>query len=78
MEGHDLRDGEHALIADDPAGLAERFALLDASLRGDRRLAESLVAAGYAFARQLFWPRIGEQLAATYSDWVEARATKPS
>jgi hypothetical protein len=36
------------------------------------------VAAGYAFARELFWPQIGERLAATYSDWVEARATSPS
>ena len=53
VEGYDLHDGEHALIADDPLGLAERFALLDASLRGDRRLAGSLVAAGYAFAREL-------------------------
>lgn len=78
VEGHDLRDGEHALIADDAAGLAERFALLNASLRGDGRLAGSLVDAGYEYARGLFWPRIGERLAATYSQWAEARATSPS
>jgi glycosyltransferase involved in cell wall biosynthesis len=84
VEGHELRDGEHALIADDPAGLAERFALLDASLRGDRRLAGALVAAGYEYARGLFWPAIGEGLAAAYEGWVEGgpprseRATSPS
>jgi glycosyltransferase involved in cell wall biosynthesis len=78
VEGHDVRDGEHALIADDPVGLAERFALLDASLRGDRRLAASLVSAGFAYARELFWPSIGERLASTYEEWVEARATSPS
>jgi hypothetical protein len=78
VEGYDLRDGEHALIADDAAGLTERFALLDASLRGDRRLAGSLVTAGYDFARDLFWPRLGERLATAYSGWAEARATSPS
>jgi polysaccharide biosynthesis protein PslH len=81
IEGHDLRDGEQALIADDPAGLAERFALLDASLRGDRRLAGALVAAGYEYARGLFWPDIGERLARTYEGWADsrsARATRPS
>ncbi len=77
-EGHDLRDGEHALIADDPAGLTERLALLNASLRGDRRLAGALVDAGYDYARELFWPRIGERLAGAYSEWAEARATSPS
>jgi glycosyltransferase involved in cell wall biosynthesis len=71
VEGYDLRDGEQALIADDPAGMAERLALLDASLRGDRRLAGALVAAGYAFASAYFWPRIGERLRRAYAEWTE-------
>jgi polysaccharide biosynthesis protein PslH len=71
VEGYDVSDGEHALIADDPAGLAERFALLDASLRGNRQFVTSLVAAGYDFAREYFWPRIGERLAAAYSEWAD-------
>lgn len=71
IEGFDLHDGEQALIADDPDGLAERLALLDASLRGNRQLAASLVDAGYHFAHRYFWPAIGERLAATYEAWVE-------
>jgi glycosyltransferase involved in cell wall biosynthesis len=74
VEGYDLVDGEHALIADDPDTLVERFALLDASLRGDRHLAGSLVAAGYEFARGYFWPVIGERMAAQYARWAEERA----
>ena len=74
VEGYDLVDGEHALIADDPEGLAERFALLDASLRGDRHIAGSLVEAGHAFARDYFWPRIGDRLASTYETWAEQAA----
>jgi glycosyltransferase involved in cell wall biosynthesis len=76
VEGYDVRDGEHALIADDPETLAERFALLDASLRGDRHLAGSLVAAGYAFARDYFWPRIGAGMALHYTRWAEAAASQ--
>jgi glycosyltransferase involved in cell wall biosynthesis len=75
VEGYDVVDGEHALIADDPETLAERFALLDASLRGDRHIAGSLVAAGYAFARDYFWPRIGERMAAAYEGWAEEAAS---
>jgi glycosyltransferase involved in cell wall biosynthesis len=71
VEGFELRDGEHALIADDPDGIAERLALLDASLRGNGNLARSLVDAGYGFARRYFWPAIGERLAATYAAWAE-------
>ena len=71
VEGFDLQDGEHALIADTPDALAERLALLDASLRGNRNLAASLVDAGYHFAHRYFWPAIGERLAATYEAWVE-------
>jgi glycosyltransferase involved in cell wall biosynthesis len=71
VEGYDVSDGERALIADDPAGLAERFALLDASLRGNRQFATSLVAAGYDFAREYFWPRIGERLAGAYAEWAD-------
>jgi hypothetical protein len=68
-------DGEHALIADDPETLVERFALLDASLRGDRHLAGSLVAAGYEFARGYFWPVIGERMSAAYLGWAEEGAS---
>jgi glycosyltransferase involved in cell wall biosynthesis len=75
VEGYDLVDGEHALIADEPATLAERFALLDASLRGDRHLAGSLVSAGYSFARGYFWPRIGERLGEAYARWAEEAAS---
>ena len=71
VEGFDLHDGEQALIADDPDELAERLALLDASLRDNRQLAASLVDAGYHFAHRYFWPAIGERLAATYEAWVE-------
>ena len=71
VEGFDLQDGEHALIADTPEAIAERLALLDASLRGNRNLAASLVDAGYHFAHRYFWPAIGERLAATYEAWVE-------
>jgi glycosyltransferase involved in cell wall biosynthesis len=78
VEGYDVADGEHALIADDPEGLAERFALLDASLRGDRHIAGSLVGAGYAFARDYFWPRIGERMASSYERWAEAGASAAS
>jgi glycosyltransferase involved in cell wall biosynthesis len=74
VEGYDVQDGVHALIADDPETLAERFALLDASLRGDRHLAGALVSAGHAFARDYFWPRIGERMAADYTRWAEAAA----
>ncbi|HVE68746.1 MAG TPA: glycosyltransferase family 4 protein [Solirubrobacteraceae bacterium] len=76
VEGYDLADGRHALIADDPETLAERFALLDASLRGDRHLAGALVAAGYEFASAHFWPRIGEKMAAAYAGWAEAAASR--
>ncbi len=75
VEGYDVVDGEDALIADDPQTLAERFALLDASLRGDRHLAGSLVAAGYAFARDYFWPRIGERMVGAYEGWAEEAAS---
>jgi glycosyltransferase involved in cell wall biosynthesis len=85
VEGYDIHDGEQALIADDPAGLAERIFLLDASLRGDRRLAGALVDSGYDLARDYFWPEIGDDLARAYSEWAEpgeppssARATSPS
>ena len=71
VEGFDLRDGEHALIAGEPDAIAERLALLDASLRGNRALAASLVDAGYHFAHRYFWPAIGERLAATYEAWLE-------
>jgi len=77
VEGYDLADGEHALIADEPEALAERFALLDASLRGDRHLAGSLIEAGYAFARDHFWPRIGDRLAATYERWADEASAGP-
>jgi glycosyltransferase involved in cell wall biosynthesis len=70
VEGFDLHDGEQALIADDPDAIAERIALLDASLRGGRNLAKELVDAGYHFAHRYFWPAIGERLAATYEAWV--------
>jgi glycosyltransferase involved in cell wall biosynthesis len=70
VEGFDLHDGEQALIADSPDGIAERIALLDASLRGGRNLAKELVDAGYHFAHRYFWPAIGERLAATYEAWV--------
>jgi glycosyltransferase involved in cell wall biosynthesis len=71
VEGYDVRDGEHALIADDPQTLTERFALLDASLRGDRHLAGALVSAGHAFARDFFWPRIGDDMARHYARWAD-------
>lgn len=75
VEGYDVADGEHALIADDAAGLVERLALLDASLRGDRHLAGALVAAGHDFARGYFWPRIGERMAAAYEGWAQEAAS---
>jgi glycosyltransferase involved in cell wall biosynthesis len=75
VEGYDLVDGEHALIADDPDTLVERFALLDASLRGDRHLAGALVTAGYEFARGYFWPVIGERMSAAYLGWAEEGAS---
>jgi polysaccharide biosynthesis protein PslH len=75
VEGFDLHDGEHALVADDPEGIAERLALLDASLRGNRKLAASLVDAGYHFAHRYFWPAIGERLFATYEAWVEDQSS---
>ncbi|HEY8867546.1 MAG TPA: glycosyltransferase [Solirubrobacteraceae bacterium] len=70
-EGFDLVDGEHALIADEPATLAERLALLQASLQGHGGLAQSLVTAAYDFASDYFWPGIGERLAAQYGEWAE-------
>jgi polysaccharide biosynthesis protein PslH len=75
VEGFDVHDGEHALIADEPEAIAERLALLDASLRGNRNLAKGLVDAGYHFAHRYFWPAIGERLAATYEAWIEEYQT---
>lgn len=72
VEGFDLVDGEHALIAPDPQGIAERLALLEAALRGHGHLAEALVGNGYDFAREFFWPRIGERLAGVYREWAGA------
>jgi hypothetical protein len=77
VEGYDLVDGEQALIADEPDTLVERFALLDASLRGDRHLAGSLVAAGYEFARGYFWPVVGERMGAAYLGWAEEASAGP-
>jgi glycosyltransferase involved in cell wall biosynthesis len=78
VEGYDIHDGEQALVADDPAGLAERIFLLDASLRGDRRLAGALVDFGYDLARDYFWPEIGDDLAAAYAGWAEPAAPPTS
>jgi glycosyltransferase involved in cell wall biosynthesis len=75
VEGFDLADGEQALVADEPQALSERFALLDASLRGDGHFAASLVAAGYEFATGYFWPRIGEGMAAAYEEWADQSAS---
>ena len=75
VEGFDVHDGEHALIADEPDAIAVRLALLDASLRGNRNLAKGLVDAGYHFAHRYFWPAIGERLVATYEAWVEEDQT---
>jgi polysaccharide biosynthesis protein PslH len=70
VEGYDLIDGVHALIADDPAALAERFARLDSSLRTNQQLAARLVKAGYEFAAGHFWPRVGERLVTAYEHWA--------
>lgn len=69
VEGYDLVDGEHALVADAPETLAERIERLDRSLRGDGELARRLQATGYRFATGFFWPRIGERLRAAYARW---------
>ena len=70
IEGFELRDGEHALIAGEPAGLAHRLEALESSLRSDARMAAGLVAAGYRYATGFFWPRIGERLFDTYRRWA--------
>lgn len=75
VEGYEIEDGVHALVADEPVALAERIALLDASLRGDGRLAASLVDAGFGLARDYFWPRIGERLARAYEEWAASSST---
>jgi len=70
VEGFDLADGEHALIADDPSGLAERLVDLDRDLREGGGLATPLQSSGYAYATGFFWPRIGELLFDTYREWA--------
>ncbi len=70
VEGFDLVDGEHALIADDARGLADRLVDLDRDLRGDGALAAQVQNAGYRYATAFFWPRIGELLFDTYREWA--------
>jgi glycosyltransferase involved in cell wall biosynthesis len=70
VEGFDLVDGEHALIADDPRGLADRLVDLDRDLRGEGTLAAHVQHAGYRYATAFFWPRIGELLFDTYREWT--------
>jgi len=70
VEGFDLADGEHALIADDPQGLADRLVDLNRDLRGEGTLAAHMQSAGYRYATAFFWPRIGELLFDTYREWA--------
>jgi len=71
VEGFDLADGEHALIADDPQGLADRLVDLNRDLRGEGTLAAHMQSAGYRYATAFFWPRIGELLFDTYREWAD-------
>ena len=74
IEGFDLVDGEHALVAGEPAALAERLVALEGSLRGDGELAAGLQRAGYEFATGFFWPKIGDRLADLYRAWAPTPA----
>jgi glycosyltransferase involved in cell wall biosynthesis len=76
-EGYDLADGEQAFIADTPAAMVERLALLDHSLRTDGRLVTSIVEEGYDVATEYFWPAIGERLSAQYEAWTAERPPMP-
>ncbi len=70
VEGFDLVDGEHAMIADDAQGLANRLVDLDGDLRAGGALAAGVQATGYRYATGFFWPHIGELLFDTYRGWT--------
>jgi glycosyltransferase involved in cell wall biosynthesis len=64
--GIGFRDGEHGLLAPDPAGLA------DAALAvlGDPALAARLAADGRRLAERFRWSAVTEPARALFADWV--------
>ncbi|HET6547366.1 MAG TPA: glycosyltransferase [Solirubrobacter sp.] len=66
--GIGFRDGEHGLLAADPAGLADAaFAVL-----GDPALAARLGAGGHGLAERFRWSAVTEPARALYADWVSS------